>query len=102
MFKFEQNVNYSCSFNTCHCPYNQYQLCTCLMELLTVIYLRTQSRTKNKVLGIIVGIKERTKRNLGTFSFTLLQKGKTLHILMTYFGIRLSHSYTIMLMNYIL
>ena len=43
------------------------------MKLSTVIYLRMQSRQKDKMLGKIVGIKERTKRDLGTFSLTLLK-----------------------------
>jgi hypothetical protein len=43
------------------------------MKLSMVIYLRMQSRQKDKMLGKIVRIKERTKRDLGTFSLTLLK-----------------------------
>jgi hypothetical protein len=43
------------------------------MQLSTVIYLRIQKRKKDKMLGKIVGIKERTKRDLGKFSLTLLK-----------------------------
>ena len=38
-----------------------------------VIYLRMQKQKKDKMLGKIVGIKERTKRDLGKFSLTLLK-----------------------------
>jgi hypothetical protein len=43
------------------------------MQLSTVIYLRIQKQKKDKMLGKIVGIKERTKRDLGKFSLTLLK-----------------------------
>ena len=43
------------------------------MKLLTVIYLKMQQQKKDKMLGKIVGIKERTKRDLGKFSLTLLK-----------------------------
>ena len=43
------------------------------MKLLTVIYLRMQKQKKDKIFGQIVEIKERTKRDLGTFSLTLLK-----------------------------
>ena len=43
------------------------------MKLLTVIYLRMQKQKQDKMLGKIVGIKERTKRDLGKFSLTLLK-----------------------------
>jgi hypothetical protein len=33
------------------------------MKLLTVLYLRMQKHKKDKMLGKIVGIKERTKRD---------------------------------------
>jgi hypothetical protein len=33
------------------------------MKLLTVIYVRMQKQNKDKMLGKIVGIKERTKRD---------------------------------------
>ena len=44
-----------------------------LNEIVEVIYLRMQSRQKDKMLGKIVGIKERTKRDLGKFSLPLLK-----------------------------
>ena len=43
------------------------------MQLLLVIYLRMQKQKKDKMLGKIVRIKERAKRDLGKFSFTLLK-----------------------------
>ena len=43
------------------------------MKLLTVIYWRMQKQKKDKMLGKIVGKKERIKRDLGTFSLTLLK-----------------------------
>ena len=43
------------------------------MKLLTFIYLRLQKQKKDKLLGKIVGMKERTKRDLGIFSFTLFK-----------------------------
>ena len=50
------------------------------MKLSMVIYLRMQSRQKDKMLGKIVGIKERTKRDLGKFSLTLLKGQYVWHI----------------------
>jgi hypothetical protein len=43
------------------------------MKLSMVIYLRMQKQKKDKMLGKIVRIKERIKRDLGTFSVTLLK-----------------------------
>ena len=43
------------------------------MKLSMFIYLRMQKQKKDKMLGKIVRIKERTKRDLRKFSLTLLK-----------------------------